>query len=245
MSLLRRSIAATAVALAAAAAPANAQYSSTFQLTGNSYGVNGPYQGQLPAMPGSPTINVICVDAFDYIYSPSSKYTVWVTNLGTGANLQYTRFGNVANALTLYRTSAVLGQQLFALPGNNDLQQTIWKTWGAYGGVAAMTSSQLALYNDAYAKANSAAVTYLGDAFFGGFQLITDASLNPNILANGTQKGPDTAAGYYLPGSKYVGGGEWNAGYQEFITTVPEPSEVALLGTGLLALGVIGVRRRS
>ncbi|MDX2194442.1 MAG: PEP-CTERM sorting domain-containing protein [Gemmatimonadales bacterium] len=221
----------------------------------------GPYRGVLP-FPGGANIDVFCVDNLNGI---GAAHQAYLTNLGVGANLARTRFGgywfdnntsaaftsagaNRESALTRYRQAALLtelfkytpynpmnipgsyqpiGQSVFGTSVSNptwrDIHLAIWSRFDP-AAVSALSASATNLIN--WARGQVIAKLAANDeVYFNRFTVISDAAMVRD------------ANGRVNP----LGGN----GSQEFITnTVPEPAQLVLIGTGLLALGLIRTRKQ-
>jgi hypothetical protein len=211
------------------AAPAVAQYQSPqtvrfVSATGPSaFGVRvGPYRLQLQGEPGQPTIDAFCVD---FEHNVRSSWTANIVGLNgdLSSTRQYQIYGNTAVTQARYRAAAYLAQTMLTQP-----QSTWWRYHGAIWYIMSgptLTSS---------------------DAFYSPFNALS--STNENVVRN--------LALYALnTGYSTVDHNGWavitptNYGYstssQEFITrnVVPEPETVILLGSGLLLLGLVALRR--
>jgi hypothetical protein len=140
------------------AVPVTAQSTVKLQGAGSTvaYGVYvGPYRGMLVSEPGSPTIDIFCVDYYNHI-GLGQTYTARATNLGWG-NTGNTRWGMVygnAYAIERYQKAAWLTTQ-FAIQSTSawgGIHSAIWNlfTYGApnaFGTAAAQPWLALAAAN--------------------------------------------------------------------------------------------------
>lgn len=192
----------------------------------------GRYTGTLQARPGAPTIDLYCIDYINDAHF-GKVYYANVTNLGNNAVLNKTRRndGNLgpmadgADALDIYRKAAWLTSFYKTTPmtssGWGNLQAAIWELFnpgnpngGANANVVGTEAWWLKQVNTFYADQSS-----WNGYEWGKYSVITDSK------AKGLKVG----------------------GFQEFITDVeiaPEPGTMVLLGTGLLAVAGMAVRRR-
>lgn len=221
-----------ALAVSMAASQASAQEKFKF--------MSGPYAG-LPiafgsyvgrytmtaqSRPGSPTIDVFCID---YVNDANfgAVYYGNVTGLGAGATLTNTRRndGNLANALDTYRKAAWLVDHYRTTPmtssGWGNLQAAVWELFnpgnpngGSNASVVGTEAWWLAQVNAFYSNRTA------WNAYeWNKWSVITDKTAKGRI----------------------------NGGFQEFITrteVAPEPATFVMLGTGLLAIAGFAVRRR-
>ena len=100
-------------------------YADTLTITGAPYGENGPYSMSLN---GGPTTPMICYSEKNFI-TIGESWNVQAYNITQIASLS----GAFAGTTTQYNELGYLADQLFANPGNSDLQQAIWAVLGTGG----------------------------------------------------------------------------------------------------------------
>jgi PEP-CTERM motif len=181
-----------------------AAYADTLTFTGSTAnGEYGPYSLSLNSGPATP---MICFSDNNWITGGES-WTVQAYNINTIATLT----GAFAGTTATYNELGYLANELFANPGNSDLQLAIWSVFGLSSPFTATPGS----IQDVQAAINAVNGGYVtSDVFY--IPIATNG--NPLPLVNGTTPQP-------------------------FITKVPEPSSLALLVTGMLALMLLVIRR--
>jgi hypothetical protein len=181
-----------------------AAYADTLTFTGSTAnGENGPYSLSLNSGPATP---MICFSDKNWITGGES-WTVQAYNINTIATLT----GAFAGTTATYNELGYLANELFANPGNSDLQLAIWSVFGLSSPFTATPGS----IQDVQAAINAVNGGYVtSDVFY--IPIATNG--NPLPLVNGTTPQP-------------------------FITQVPEPSSLALLVSGMLALMLLVIRR--
>jgi hypothetical protein len=223
-------LAAIAVALATCTSTAWADDPETtsLRMTGvngrSSNGVYvGPYQAVLGSVPGTPAIDIFCVDYLNHSYIGQTETAV-MTNLSGNSDLSHTRIGSSTSliingtgysALDRYRMAALLTDQ-FALTASTtppaqlsqewgNIHRAIWNiTAGPNSGVPSAGSDGWVAWVTNWYNSNGA------DYDWSRYIVLSDATMRP--------------------GAPMLGG------MQEFITTTPEPEALLLMGTGLLVL---------
>jgi hypothetical protein len=227
MKTFLRSLVVIVAASAAFAPSTRAQTDSLLFVSGSGVGYNGvqvgPYRGMLISEPGTPTVDIYCVDYMHEI-TVGTRWKVYDTNLG-GGNLSNTRLfkeftvaGNSwygsANVLTRYEEAAWLTTQFSS---NNK------SSWGAiHSAIWLLTTPNFGtnlpsglVIADTYNWVNLAAADYT-QINPNSYEVLTDVRVD----ANG------------------------NGGVQEYLMVTPEPETVLLLASGLGALYAMRRRRR-
>ena len=186
----------------------------------------GRYTATAQSRPGSPTIDIYCIDYINDANFGATWYAN-ITNLGAGVVLDKTRRnnGNLASALDTYRKAAWLTSHYSTTPmtsaGWGNLQAAVWELFNPgspNGGTNASTVGTEAWW---LAQVNTfRANTTAWNAYeWGKYSVITDKN------SIGRQSG----------------------GFQEFVTTAelaPEPATFVMLATGLVIVGAAAARRR-
>ena len=101
-------------------------YADTLTITGAPYGVNGPYSFSLNG--SLATTPMICYSDKNFI-TLGESWSVQAYNITQIGTLS----GAFAGTTTEYNELGYLADQLFANPGNSDLQQAIWAVLGTGG----------------------------------------------------------------------------------------------------------------
>ena len=175
-------------------------YADSLTFTGST--ANGEYVPYSMSLNGTPT-QMICFSAANWI-SSGETWNVVGYNINQVGGIT----GAFAGSAAQYNELGYLGNELFANPGNADLQIAIWSVLGLPDPFGPTPGSQLDLQN-AITAVNGGYVTT--DVFY-----IPSGGNLP--IVNGTTPQP-------------------------FISEVPEPSSMMLLGVGLLGLVALSARK--
>lgn len=211
--------------LVGTAVPAGAQ---TFKfITGNPYsnpaawGARvGPYQGQLLAVPGQPTVDIFCVD-YLHTVSGGQSWNATYSNMGGSLNDTYgVRFRGWTQAMAAerYQVAALLATK-FTMSNKTE--------WGGiHGAIWNLMSDGSAMYS------GSPVGGVLGDG---------TASQNALSAAFTELAGNPSA----VNASDWLIISDVDGNRQEFITrnVVPEPETIILLVSGLMAIGAVAYFR--
>jgi PEP-CTERM motif len=181
----------------------------------------GPYTATVNGVMGTP---VICDDFSDEVFVGES----WgaVSPSGTIASPSGALFASQANSGQEYNAMAFLAEKLFALPASDPtysgdaavLQYAIWDIFDPSGVSTWLTTNSPdgALLTNAIKAANNALGGSYTSTEFSDLSILTPA-----------------------PDSQPAGDGR----PQEFIVKTPEPGTFAMLGIGLLMLGILARRK--
>ncbi|MEO7455455.1 MAG: PEP-CTERM sorting domain-containing protein [Gemmatimonadaceae bacterium] len=229
---MRSRIAALALTMSLGfAAPASASTQFTF-VNGGSVTAFGYYVGQYNGTQATPTPHAVilnCVDFFHHVAN-GDTWQANLTSIGVGATVgpTVTRINN----LTAYQQAAYLTTQYAGKSATDigDIQATIWNIMDPNGATSPNpptpgTNAWL-LAAQTYVAANPTGASVGG---FGNFYIVSDIN-------------------------SFVGGLDNASSIQEFIiyddtfnqnvTPTPEPASMVLMGTGLLGLAAVRIRRR-
>jgi hypothetical protein len=180
-------------------------YADTLTFTGST--ANGEYGPYTMSLNGSTTTtSMICFSDNNWI-TGGETWNVQAYNVSTITALT----GTFAGTAATYNELGYLANELFANPGNSDLQLAIWSVFGLSSPFTA-TPGSIQDVNAAINAVNAGYVT--SDVFY--IPIATNG--DPLPLVNGTTPQP-------------------------FIVETPEPSSLALLVAGMLALMLLVIRR--
>jgi hypothetical protein len=178
-----------------------AVYADTLTFTGST--ANGEYGPYSMSLNGTAT-QMVCFSDNNWI-SGGESWTVQAFNITQIAAGQLT--GAFSGTTTQYNELGYLANELFANPGNADLQLALWSVFGLSSPFVA-TAGSMADASYALSQVNSGYVTT--DVFY--------IPVGPNLpLVNGTTPQPFISA--------------------------PEPSSLALLMSGMLAMMLLLIPR--
>lgn len=135
---------------------ATSAYADTLTFTGST--ANGEYGPYGLSLNGSTATPMICFSDNNWISSGES-WTVQAYNIGTIATLG----GAFAGTAATYNELGYLANELFANPGNSDLQLAIWSVFGLSSPFTA-TAGSIQDVNNAISQVNAGYVT--SDVFY-------------------------------------------------------------------------------
>jgi hypothetical protein len=134
----------------------------TFLSNPNSPSVAGPYLFNIqPLSPSGPSFVQPLICWSDQNQVGGATTTTWTANVYYGAGVPVP--GPFNETLVQYEQIAYLAKELFANPGNIDLQNAIWFAAGLFKG-GSLSGAALTDYNDAVA--NASASSLLGTVWY-------------------------------------------------------------------------------
>ncbi len=201
----------------------------------------------------SMNIEIFCVDFANTIFVPHSMYSANLSTITSGSNLSLTRFGgnaswktvtiaddgvdgqsndaadsaiiNAAGALARYQMAAYLVSKYNIGGGNNafnnGIQTAIWKILNPSSYALAPVTADSSEALESAAEWFNSTSTLDRDAYLANYRIVSDSTMTS---CNG-------------PGMPLC------LGFQEQITVVPEPRNVAWLLMGLLGVCAVAFRR--